>query len=406
MFKKLRDLVASPAAEQNVQHLTSMGFTEADARAALQQSNGNLEQAANSLLMRGATSTSATAHGIQRQQVEDDDLQRALQASLAPASNPVLQQKQRPPQRNHFQSAAASKAGKAALNRFNTGSSAGSSRSKSPVPSHPNVKVPKKLSEKSKEEQILRTADRLKSSPQALDTLYKTLKTLQANPSDPKFKRIDQTTGGYQKSLGNAPGSEDLLIAMNYRKSGPNLLVLDFVDQATLYLGISALEQTRLTPEYKNAKELINFEKEVLRMFHSADASTQEAIARSDHMSKLPTEPTMGGAWIFLSFEGTSQKLQRKFDGDDTLQDVLHWIAGSGTEILDKLKSGEWELVDIHRAPPAPLNIELYAPKTLQYIGCWPSGKLRVRPTVAVPSQTSNERMGSARGLGAARLAS
>ena len=396
MFRRLRDavLTSTSSTEQNVSTLCSMGFSEADARAALQQANGNVEQAANNLLARGAPSTSTVAHEMQSQRVEDDDLQRALQASL-----------EQKPKRNHYQSAAASKAGRAALNRFNQGTSTGKSRSKSPVPSHPNVKVPKKLSEKSKEEQILRTADRLKSSPQALDTLYKTLKMLQANPSDPKFKRIDQSTGGYQKSLAHAPGAEDLLIAMNYRKSGPNLLALDFVDHATLYLGISALEQTKLTSEYINAKALINFEKEVLRMFHSADSSTQEAIARSNHMSKLPTEPTMGGAWIFVSFEGTSQKIQRKFDSDDTLEDVLNWIAGNGTEILEKLKSSEWELVDIHRTPSAPLDIEQYAPKTLQYIGCWPSGKLKIRPAPEKdPMEISNERMGSARGLGAARL--
>lgn len=237
-----------------------------------------------------------------------------------------------------------------------------------------------------------------------MDTLYKTLKTLQSNPSHPKFRRIDQSTVGYQKSLASAPGAEDLLQAMNYRKSGPKTLSLDFVDQATLYLGISALEQTKLTPEYIEAKALIDFQKEVNAAFHSADNSTEEAIARSDCMSKLPTEPAMGGAWIFVNFEGIEQKLQRKFDGDDTLEDVLNFVGGNGTLIVEKLKSGEWWLVDGHRSPPAPLDVKTLAPKTLQYIGCWPSGKLVIRPASQQKLYALNDTVGSARGLGAGVL--
>jgi len=411
MFRRLAGRVFGYSEQEDVNTLKNMGFSERDARNALQQTGGNLEQAANILLARGLGGPQNTpAHEFNRQQVEDDELQRALQASMmtsSPPPQPATQPKRKP------KTAAASNAGKAALLRANApAASAKSSRSTSPLSSHPNVKVPDKLSNKSKEEQILRTADRLKSSPQALDTLYKTLKTLQSNPNHPKFRRIDQTTAGYQKSLANAPGAEDLLLAMNYRKSGPKVLSLEIADPATLYLGISALEQTKLTPEYRNAKALLQFHKDVQQMFHSADNSAEEAIARSEHMSKLPTEPTMGGAWIFVSFEGLSEqdanfKLKRKFDGDDTLEDILHWIAGNGTGILTKLQNGEWELVDGNRHPPACLDVVNLASRTLQYIGCWPSGKLIIRPKSAMLSQEQQQQTqqsSDARGLGAAPM--
>jgi hypothetical protein len=377
-----------------------MGFSEADSRSALSQTEGNVEQAADILLSRGAPTTAAPAHQFNSQNVEEEDLQRALQASLSVSNtNPAPKKKQ--PLRN-MRSAAATKAGKAALKRVSKGPSSKQSRSLSPISSHPNVKVPEKMSEKSKEEQILRTADRLKSSPQALDTLYKTLKTLQSNPNHPKFRKIDQSTSAYQKSLGrNAPGAEDMLLAMNYRKSGPRTLSLDFVDQATLYLGVSALEQTKLTSEYIQAKALIQFQKEASTAFHSADNSTEEAVARSNYMSKLPTEPAIGGAWIFVNLHGMEEKLQRKFDGDDTLDDVLNFIAGNGTQLVEKLKTGEWCLVDGHRNPPTPLDLQNLASKTLQYIGCWPSGKLIIQP--ARHTEQSND-VGSARGLGAGVL--
>jgi len=424
MFRRLADRVfnSSSAEQQNVSTLQNMGFSEGDARNALQQTGGDVEQAANILLARGPQQQHVPGHEANRQQVEDDELQRALQASMMTTTTPQFSSQRasrsrpatKPAPKPKPKTAAASNAGKAALRRANTPASAHSSRSNSPaiaLPSHPNVKVPTKLSDKSKEEQILRTADRLKSSPQALDTLYKTLKTLQSNPSHPKFRRIDQTTAGYQKSLANAPGAEDLLLAMNYRKSNLNVLTLELADPATLYLGISALEQTRLTPEYIHAKALLQFHKDVQQMFHSADNSAEEAIARSEYMSKLPTEPAMGGAWIYVNFEGLEQdaqfKLKRKFDGDDTLEDVLHWIAGNGTSILTKLQSGEWELVDGHRHPPACLDVVSLASRTLQYIGCWPSGKLIIRPKSSIEQQQkqlSHQSSSDARGLGAAPM--
>ncbi|CAJ1903301.1 unnamed protein product [Cylindrotheca closterium] len=424
MFRRLADRVFNSSTEQqNVNTLKNMGFSEADARNALQQTDGNLEQAANILLARGPStqhnSSSAPARDANRQQVEDDELQRALQASMMTTSTTTPQLASRnalpkPAPKRKPKTAAATNAGKAALTRANTPpNSAHSSRSSSPaISSHPNVKVPTKLSNKSKEEQILRTADRLKSSPSALDTLYKTLKTLQSNPTHPKFRRIDQTTAGYQKSLANAPGAEDLLLAMNYRKSNGHILTLELADPATLYLGISALEQTRLTPEYLYGKSLQQFHKELRQAFHSADNSAQEAIARSQHMSKLPTEPTMGGAWIFVNFEGLEQdsqyKLKRKFDADDTLGDALHWIAGNGTEILTKLQSGEWELVDGNRHPPACLDVSNASSRTLQYIGCWPSGKLIIRPKSStndgMDAQQESQQPSHARGLGAAPM--
>jgi len=408
MFRRLADRVLGNSSEQqNVSTLQNMGFSERDARSALQQTGGNLEQAANILLTRGPLSGGPQhlpAHQINRQQVEDDELQHALQASMLTAEPSAQQRQTKSATKRIPKSAAALNASKAALRRANAPASTHSSRSTSPNNSHPNVKVPAKLSAKPKEEQILRTADRLKSSPQALDTLYKTLKALQSDPNHPKFRRINQTTAGYQKSLANAPGAEDLLMAMNYRKTGPKLLSIEYVDQATLYLGISALEQTRLTEEYITAKALVQFHKDVVQMFHSADNDVNEAIARSNYMSKLPTEPTMGGAWIFVNFDGLEEaqfKLKRKFDGDDTVEDVLHWIAGNGTAILSKLQSGEWVLVDANRHPPASLDVTNLSSKTLQYIGCWPSGKLIIRPknsAQAQPAQHSSD----ARGLGAA----
>jgi hypothetical protein len=71
----------------------------------------------------------------------------------------------------------------------------------------------------------------------------------------------------------------------------------------------------------------------------------------------------------------------------------------------------EWYLVDLHRSPPLPYaNLESLAPKTLQYLGCWPSGKLAIQPRIVALAHnnrnnnntTTSSAGGSSRGLGAA----
>jgi len=79
-------------------------------------------------------------------------------------------------------------------------------------------------------------------------------------------------------------------------------------------------------------------------------------------------------------------KITRGFDHDDTLGDVLHWLGGQATIIPQKLRSGEWKLVDRNRQGPAGdygfhrLDLGELGDRTLQYAGCWPSGRLAIVP--------------------------
>ena len=66
------------------------------------------------------------------------------------------------------------------------------------------------------------------------------------------------------------------------------------VDPALLFLGISALEQTKLTTDYRIGKGQAVFAKELQTIRAAADTSEQEAIQRAEHQSKCPTEPPAG----------------------------------------------------------------------------------------------------------------
>merc|ERR1712137_952831 len=100
--------------------------------------------------------------------------------------------------------------------------------------------------------------------------------------------------------------------------------------------------------------------------------------------------------------------IRRRFDGDDILLDVIHWIGAHGSVIPENIASRKWSLVDMNRYPVTPIDISKLEQKTLQYIGCWPCGRLEIRPS---PPEWKNNSMedsndtlmvGSSRGLGAA----
>jgi len=281
--------------------------------------------------------------------------------------------------------------------------------------------MPTQMKDKTKEEQILRCTKRLSPHPLAVDTLLRSLTAIRTNPSDPKYRKIDKNNAGFKRALQDVPGAHDLLLAVNFRppsstegRSNKNELILpvEDVDYALLYLATSALEQIKDdSVEYRDAKRLRQFRDEVQRIQTGRDISgedeVEEAVKRAAFISKCPTEPLLGAGALLQLALGNDIKLQRRFDGDDVLRDVVHWIAGGcGSVIPDKLTSREWCLVDLNRYPIVPIDVKANMDRTLQFLGCWPSGKLEIRPSsdewrdggIAV----GGEKMGSSRGLGAA----
>lgn len=410
MFRRLADHVSSVVASvagngtaegsDPVARLTGMGFSSADARHALQVSGNNVEQAADWLLSNGGVQSNSVAMVATSSRIEEDELQKAICASLEEAG---ATRSNHPPNIT-TQSATSKRAGEAALARLgkNRGKDSKAATKKSAIQSHPNVKVPKGMSQCEKEDAILRCAQRVAPNTAAVDTLLKSLKQLQQNSTNLKFRTIDTSTPGFKRSL-DVPGTLDFFKAMGYHTSrgNENVLELSYVDPAAFYIGISALEQIQQTSvEYQRNKAQIVFDKEVQQIIAQADQDMQEALKRSQFISKLPSEPTMGGGFITVEL-GSSSKIQRKFDGDDCLQDVLNWLGANGSVIPQKLENHEWYLTNRNHANAVAYNVTALKGKTLQYIGCWPSGRLAIVP---VPPSTTEYPQNSSRGLGAAPI--
>jgi hypothetical protein len=84
-----------------------------------------------------------------------------------------------------------------------------------------------------------------------------------------------------------------------------------------------------------------------------ADSSETEAIQRAALMATCPTEPADGrGALMQVVLADKTER--RRFDGDDTLRDVLNWPGGHGTAIPEEILSRERSLVDLNRYPLVP----------------------------------------------------
>lgn len=447
MFRKVNNLINRQGngngnrngMDAKVSQLESMGFDKTQATNALEASNGNLQEATNFLLtnQEAATSLSAAANTNANSSTANNN------ASSTSSSNARM--------------AALTLAGKAAANRAKTAASrfgtngailskpkqtkknnsSNSNSNSNPIgndnyihnlnatPSkkiaaikayHPKVKVPTKMSDKSKEEQILRCSKRLAPHPLAVDTLLQAFMHVRDDPSNDKYRKIDTHSQGYIKVLKDKPGALDLLKAMNFSErntSGKDLvLTRDRVDPALLYLGISALEQIRKTEEYMYQKRLIQFRRDVTQIMDGSNLNAnvdqeQELIKRAHNLSVVPSEPSNGaGALLQVNFgpsqsevdydgtanintmatTGTSEKVQkisRRFDGDDTLQDVIRWIGAHGSIIPIKMESREWCLVDLNKYPIEAIDVNRDMGRTLQYIGCWPSGKLEIRPSTS-----------------------
>jgi len=248
-----------------------------------------------------------------------------------------------------------------------------------------------------------------------VDTLLRSMKTIQADPQNRKYHTVDTTTTAFRRSL-TAPGVLDFLRAVNFlpRADRRGLLALNCYDPAVFYLGISALERVqRESPEYARDKVLRSFRRE-LRSF--LDSRTDgEAEARNRFLSTLPSEPKSGGSRItvefgvaaknnnsdFISSSGNADdvkddervrpaKISRGFDHDDTLGDVVNWLGGAACSVMpSKLVKGEWRLVNVNEKGALEdcgyrrLDVPTLLDETLQRVGCFPSGRLAVVPKLS-----------------------
>ncbi len=425
----------------NVNSIMDMGFSEEQALNALLICHNDVPRALEYLLpslVAVAPSSTAvqppsshTTNESADYSDEDKQLQRALQESMlidqkTPSSKAEL---------NNYRvkkvgklggkasatsiPIAGNKAGQAALERLERQKQYGLKGS-TPTRGSNRGKVPLPLSSKSKEEQILRSVNRMSPYPKAIDTMLQAMRRLQQEDSSStvrhsKYSQIDKSSPGYQQALEGVPGVTDLFLALNFELVSNKWTLPSHraVDKALLWLVTSSLEQVRATnPDYRKAKQKMEFIKHVQQILQNATADEtcqeqEELRARAVHKNLCPSEPAEGTLHTIIvsivlatshskkkqeeeydiihsktagSTSTTKTILSRKFHSDDTVRDLLHWLGGHASIIPTNLRLREWCLRDKNRYPAHPISCteEADLNKTLQSVGCFPAGLLEL----------------------------
>ena len=411
MIRKVKKILKSQSNGMNskVSQLESMGFDKTQATNALEASNGNLQEATHFLLtnQEAVNEVASNARSIATPRATGNN--RAGQAAADRAKTAASRfGTNRAIYRTKTNTSIKTNAD-ANLYSSSLSSSSSSKKTNSIMALHPNVKIPTKMEDKSKEEQILRCSKRLAAHPLAVDTLLQALMHVRDEPYNDKYRKVDTTSQGFVTALKDKPGALDLFKAMNFteRNAGTQrkdlILPKNRIDPALLYLGISALEQIRKTEEYLYQKSLIQFQRDITNIINGSNLNAnvdaeQELIKRANNLSLVPSEPSLGtGALLQVNLGPTKsnadndatvttsiekvQKISRRFDGDDTLQNIIHWIGAHGSIIPSKIESREWCIVDLNKFPIEPIGVNINMGRTLQFIGCWPSGRLEIRPS-------------------------
>ena len=97
--------------------------------------------------------------------------------------------------------------------------------------------------------------------------------------------------------------ADQLLLALGFRKqrvsSSSFEYVLKSTDVALFWLGKSALEDQKNSDAYKQAKEMVAFEKALQQSLNSANS--EEEARRASYLSQVPKEPVVGASLSTLS---------------------------------------------------------------------------------------------------------
>mmetsp|Transcript_16249 Transcript_16249/g.49641 ORF Transcript_16249/g.49641 Transcript_16249/m.49641 type:complete len:413 (-) Transcript_16249:447-1685(-) len=410
-----------------------MGFSEDAAVAALMQTGGNGDAAVELLLANpnpGPSPAPAPAPAPAPQAVpsrapggaamsEEDQMAAAIAASLADAAPAAPA----PRQQRTARSAASNKAAAAALARYGAGPTfgtgaqpatgagrsagekakrAGGSRSASRSPTRdPNeggfthkLRVPKKMEEHSIEHQLRRCATRVAKNPAALRMLTKAMKQLHAEPQNGRYRRINLRNRIFAQTIGAAPGGVDFFVAAGFQRvtepGGVETLTLPgTADLARVWLAVSALEEAAASPAGRRALEEEALQKAIAEAQALAPGDDAEAVARASYVSRVPAEPSgFGNISVVRVRLGEDFVAERRFHGDDVLDNVIDFLGGYGSAIPQKLREGTWSLVDVTMFPKRRIECDAAeGRRTLQALELWPSASLDLE----LPAWTEEE---------------
>jgi len=316
---------------EKLRQLETMGFNRGSAEEALVSCDGNVDRAVE-LLVENASAPSASRTSV------DTNRERAALAALERQQNRfggVSKLKNKSPKRND-----------------------------------------------NYERAIQSAAEDVARFPPALDILVYAITTILNNPGVKKYRELKMTNKKFQETVGKSQGSSEKMLGLiGFTQAGDWFVLRGNEDSAKLWIAKEALENQKSRIIYQSACERIEFEKVLKASLASAD--TEESARRKLIRPKVPRQPSLGiaGTTRLNIFLGDDTVLQRRFNADDTLREVIYWLgAEHSSHIPTYLDSKQWELIDRTLFPHRRVDVLENSHKTLQALGLWPSADISIQP--------------------------
>jgi hypothetical protein len=249
------------------------------------------------------------------------------------------------------------------------------------------VRVPTSTNTPSSNNVFESLAQALSSDRPALDAVYGIVEKLIVNPNDQTVTVLQ--LGGSLAPIKSSEPAVNFLKELGYISRSGFLVVKT---PQGLHQARSAIQNAMSNEQYCVSSIL-----ESSRLAAIEEARYQRNLLRQKQIRPEPQEGS-GQVSTRLVFHfnedgAPSKTLERKFEPDECLYDVIHFLGTLDEEVLDahswELNENAampfwwcngWELSDITLRPPTKLS-KADATKTLQGLGLWPSAQISVKVT-------------------------
>lgn len=389
--------------KQKLHNLTSMGFPEQTARAALESCDGNFDAALAQLLNPSSTNSSASA--VARQQREAAAQQRSSswrQNSGVPAKRSNTGSNRRVGANGGLTAEQALQKAIQESMKNSTTTTSTTPRSPSTTPSPPPSSQPlstthlkkdnnnftattitttttKNSFEKLAPKGLTKLSKVLAPHPVAMDTIIKIIRTILTHPNNPKYRQMKWENKLFSKTVKSAPGAIDFLKKIGFEET-KNALILKNVNEGLLLVAMQMLERRRSSSDYKSKVGEIEFDT-VVQALLGRTPDNRELEKRKVYENQLPTLPEEKvGTQTLVRIVLGSHTVERRFRTDNTLNAAVNFLGSLNSLVPTKIDNGEWVLVNTTTFPEREIDLETDRLKTFYALEMWPSAWLTVRP--------------------------
>lgn len=221
------------------------------------------------------------------------------------------------------------------------------------------------------EQRVQACVARLAGHAAAVDTLITSLTKVLEHPEDERYRKVNISNKAFQERVASAPGGMEFMQAVGFQPMHGHL-VLQSRDPALVWIGKSALEQIRTGEQYQRSKEALEL-KQALAM-SSGDYEVEDAARRAQYLARVPEEPTEGLAGnSLICFHVGDEQVWRRFESCNTLEDLVMFARS-----LPKTPLRDLALSNVTMSPAVPLDLSNQLGLTLQRLDLWPTGHVQV----------------------------